>query len=101
MAAATDFEGVAMHFSNLLHHLYRLSELAKSKCGGAGLFYAQLYRQRGGDVAAATLWTRAFDAHDVVRVADPKDVMTDVMTELLGTLVWKQRSQLPTPDPKH
>jgi hypothetical protein len=99
LTVATDADDVITQFSNLLHHLYRLSELAKGSRDPKS-FYLELYQQGGGEVAGAVLWTRNFDTHDVVRVAEPQDIYGDIYTDLYDALAWKPRSQLPVPDSK-
>jgi hypothetical protein len=101
MCAASTFDAAADELSNMLHQLYRLSELAKARYRGASDFYAALAQRSGGDVAAAMLWARTFDTHSVVRVAAAGDVFSDYMTEMFGVLVWKPRSRLPQADPKY
>jgi hypothetical protein len=101
MCAANTFDAAADELSNMLHQLYRLSELAKPRYDGATGFYAALAQQSGGEVAGAMLWARTFDTHSVARVAAAGDVISDYITEMVGVLVWKPRSQLPPADPRY
>ena len=100
MCEAAIFDDAADQLSNMLHQLYRLSELAKATLGGAPNLYQQLAQVAGGDVAAAVLWVRTFDTHAAVKVGEPSDVYSNYYTNLYGVLVWKQRAQLPPADPK-
>jgi hypothetical protein len=103
LCEAATFDDAADQLSNMLHQLYRLSELGEALYGGAKAFYAELYKVNGGEVAGAVLWARNFDTHDVARlesVSKPGDVYSDYYTNLYGVLVWNERGELPPPDPK-
>jgi hypothetical protein len=101
MCEAATFDDAADQLSNMVHQLYRLSELGQAAQGGAATFYQRLAMTNGGDVAAAVLWARTFDTHAAVEVGEPGDVYSDYYTNLYGVLIWMQRGQLPPPDSKY
>lgn len=103
MCEAATLDAAVDPLNEMLNQLYRLSELAKRKHygGDADLFYRALAGVTGGDAAAAALWARTFDVHHAFEVGESADVHSNYYTNLYGVVVWKQRSQLPPPNPKH
>jgi hypothetical protein len=55
MCQAATFDDAADQLSNMVHQLYRLSELGQVAQGGATAFYQRLATKSCGDVAAAVL----------------------------------------------
>lgn len=100
MCGAQTFDELAIEVSNMLNHLYRLSETASKHLGGKALLYQHLARSSGGDEAAAALWARTFDAHDLFQLVASSDLYSDYYTDI-GVAAWKPRSQLPPPNPRH
>lgn len=98
MCAATTQDQLEDELSNLLHQLYRLSELCRKRLGRErGGFYGWLHGSNDPDLraAGAAVWVRTFDTHDVVVVASPADLVSNFFTEMFGVLAWRPLAQLP------
>jgi hypothetical protein len=84
--------------SNMLHHLYRLSELRKRRWKAViqdftkNDFIARMGQVNG---ALGAIWIRAFDTHEIATVTDVGDRYADVYTATYGVLVWKQPAAMP------
>jgi hypothetical protein len=102
LCGAQSFEEIAVELSNMLNHLYRLSEAATTHLGGnPKAMYQRLAHTPGGAEAAAALWARNFDAHHLFELIAISDLYSDYRMDLYGMPAWKSRSQLPAPDPRY
>jgi len=96
MCSATSEQELRAELSNLLQHLYRLSELVRHRW--------KLSRkdpsldQRVRDAAPGALgcmWIRTYDTHDIARVADMADFFSDFFTEMFGGMAWRPLGEMP------
>jgi len=83
-----DLDLLRDELSNMLHHMYRLSELCRRRwqVTRSGL-NAKVVDVVPGALGA--IWIRIYDTHQIAEVANIGDVVTDFYTELYGVLAWK------------
>jgi hypothetical protein len=84
--------------SNMLHHVYRLSELRKRRWKAASQSFTKSeFIARVGQVngALGAIWIRAFDTHEIATVADIGSRYPDVYTAIYGVLVWREPAAMP------
>jgi hypothetical protein len=98
LCAATTQAEVEDELSNMLQHLYRLSELCRRRLAKPPA--QQLSKKDFGDrlrrsddlrAARAAIWMRAADTHDLVAVdmATPPDTYGDIYGDVYGAANWK------------
>jgi hypothetical protein len=92
MCAASDFDIFESHFGHALGDFYRLYELAGQPPRSETSRNTALGASPDGELALAVAWSRKFRTHDLLEVTESGDVFTDYVTELFGTLVWRDSS---------
>jgi hypothetical protein len=89
MCQAGDVDLLRDELSNMLHHMYRLSELCRRRWGvnrWSGLNNRVVNVVPG---ALGAIWIRRYDTHHLFEVANIGEVCSDFYTELYGVLAWK------------
>jgi hypothetical protein len=88
MRQAGDLDLLRDELSNMLHHMYRLSELCcrRWQVNPSG-FNAKVVDVVPGALGA--IWIRCYDTHDIAEVSTTGDLYTDFYTELYGVAAWK------------
>jgi hypothetical protein len=96
MCRAGDVDLLRDELSNMLQHMYRLSELCSRrwqlKRDPAG-FNAKVVNVVPGALGA--IWIRRYDTHEIAEVSTTADIYSDSYTDLYGVLVWKRLAAMP------
>lgn len=90
---ASTFDQQEDEASNMLHHLYRLSDYLQLWSRNAQVVPEKL------ESAWALTWVRNADTHRAVRVSEPGDLVTHYLTNLIGSLVWQPVESIPDSAP--
>lgn len=64
---------------------------------GNDYYYAERDSRPDGQLVGGLVWARNFAQHELARTADLGDRYSNFFTEMYGVLVWRPRSQLPSP----
>jgi hypothetical protein len=89
MCQAGDIDLLRDELSNMLHHMYRLSELCRRRWGvnrWSGLNDRVVNVVPG---ALGAIWIRRYDTHEIASVSTMADLYSDFFSDLYGVLAWK------------
>ena len=96
MCRAGDTDVRRDELSNMLHHMYRLSELCARRWqlkGDHTAINAWVINVVPG--ALGGVWIRTYDTHDISSISTSGDVYSDFYTELYGVALWKPLATMP------